>query len=130
MTDDELTTETPAMHHLKSAQFSHADRLAKPREPACLQPGSALEASAPSLALGRCIGELARHRPLCRCGGEEPIELWAELVERKKERNYHGRHHHDGIWLTTSYVSVTDFWSSHTCGVLINDHNMSHDSIA
>ena len=35
----------------------------------------------------------------------------------------------DGIWLTTSYVSMTDFWSSRTCVVLTNDHNMSHDSI-
>ena len=59
----------------------------------------------------------------------------AEPSEREKKKSpavdYHGRHHHhdDGIWLTTSYVSVTDFWSSRTCDVLTNDHNMSHDSI-
>ena len=64
--------------------------------------------------------------------GEGGVKLEREKGEKKSPAgDYHGRHHHhdDGIWLTTSYVSVTDFWSSRTCVVLTNDHNMSHDSI-
>ena len=158
MTDDELTTETPAMHHL-SAQFSSILLTDRP-------PGRACQAAGLVVSQAKVVGSFARP-PAClpavanftqsrhtpSNGGRRgemrakkknrrslsPRSDWAEpkVTERKNEKktspaaDYHGRHHDDddGIWLTTSYVSMTDFWSSRTCVVLTNDHNMSHDSI-
>ena len=109
---DELTTETPAapMHHL-SAHFS------------CWQVCSSWPASQ-RVADRRVTRESSSVAGLAEDQSGGGANLDDHDVENIDDDDV-------SIWLTTtSYVSVTDFWSSRTCAVLINDHNMSHDSIA